>query len=189
MKTVLVVNGEQDWQAFFPGLVVRSCRLQASQWLYQDGILWLFDGAGSVRVDAVLWRLGAVKPHPNHRAVLELIRLAQVPCVNSASVLLRGYDRLSMLNELHMAGLPLLPMTIGIGDHVLNRIQPPLPVVVKVGNFHGGFGKARPMDASAWDDLKDVVFITDDYVTVEPYIDYVRDIRCLAVGDWWLCDT
>lgn len=28
-----------------------------------------------------------------------------------------------------------------------------------------------------------MLFITDDYVTIEPYIDYVRDIRYLAIND------
>ena len=100
MKSIVVVNGERDWQAFFPGLEVHFRRVQASRWLYQDGALWVFDASGGLRVEAVLWRLGAVNPHPSHRAVLELIRLAGVPCVNPAAVLLRGYDRLGMLNEL-----------------------------------------------------------------------------------------
>jgi hypothetical protein len=43
MRSILVVNGERDWQEFFPGLEVRSCRLQTSRWLYQDDALWMFD--------------------------------------------------------------------------------------------------------------------------------------------------
>ena len=27
------------------------------------------------------------------------------------------------------------------------------------------------------------MFAADDYVTSEPYLDYTRDVRCLAVGD------
>ncbi|MBN1429095.1 MAG: hypothetical protein JXB07_11970 [Anaerolineae bacterium] len=38
-------------------------------------------------------------------------------------------------------------------------------------------------DAEQWQDIKDVSFVSEDYVTLEPYIDYVADIRCLAIGD------
>src|SRR5690242_8549984 len=100
MKTLIVVNGEQHWQEQFPGIQVHFRRLQTSRWLYYDHKLWVVDGSGTLRVDGVLWRVGAIRPHPNHRAVLELIRLAKVPCMNPAAVLLRGFDRLAMLNEM-----------------------------------------------------------------------------------------
>ena len=183
MKTIVVVNGESDWQQFFPGLEVRMCRLQSSEWLLHDDQVWLFDAAGSVRVDAVLWRVGAIRPHPHHRAVLELLRFAQVPCVNPPTTLLRGYDRLSMLNELRELGLPLVPLTIAVGERVLERIEPELPAVVKVGNYHGGYGKIRPTDQTMWSEVVDLLFVADEYATIEPYVDYLRDIRCLAVGE------
>ncbi len=103
MQTLIVVNGEPDWQAYFPGIDVYQVRLQTSQWLYHDGHLWVFDSSDTIKVEQVLWRLGAIKPHPSHRTVLELLRFARVPCVNPVQVLLRGYDRLAMLNELREA--------------------------------------------------------------------------------------
>lgn len=182
MQTVIVVNGERDWQNYLPGLEVRRVRLQESQWLYLDGKLWVFDGQSS-RVDAVLWRLGAVRPHPNHRAVLEMLRMSGVLCVNPAKTLLRGYDRLSMLNELKEAGLPVVSCTVAVGERVLERLTPELPAVLKVGNYHGGFGKALSHDEAHWADLRDLAFTSEDYATIEPYIPYVRDIRCLAIGE------
>jgi len=181
-RTLVVVNGEQDWGDYLPGCTVHYRQLQTSRWLYHQGALWVFDRSGSVRVDAVLWRIGAIRPHPGHRAVLELIRLAGVPCVNPATVLLRGYDRLSMLNDLREAGLPVPEMTVALGDGMLDRFEPVLPCVVKVGNYHGGYGKARPRDAEQWADVRDLIFATEDYVTIEPYVEYARGIRCLAVG-------
>lgn len=183
MKTLIVVNGENDWQAYLPGIEVQQIRLQESKWLYQNGTLWAFHPAGVTRADGILWRVGAIKPHQSHRTVLELIRLAQVPCVNPVQVLLRGFDRLSMLNELREAGLPLLPYSVALGERILDLFQPALPAVVKAGNYHGSFGKARLEDENQWADVKDLLFVTDDYLTIEPYIDYVQDIRCLAVGE------
>ncbi len=182
MANIVVVNGEQYWQDYLPGHEVYFRRLQTSRWLLEKGRLFVRDASGALRVDAVLWRLGAVKPSNQHRAVLELIRLAGIPCVNPARTLLRGYDRLSMMAELKEAGLTVVPPVIGVGEHVLEGVEPGFPAVVKVGNFHGGAGKALVRDSEAWSDVKDMAFITDDYITVEDYVPYVRDIRCLAVG-------
>lgn len=182
MKNVIVVNGERDWQAFLPGLNVRQRWLQSCAWIYQDGALWVADREGALRVDGVLWRLGAVRPEPAHRTALELIRLAGVPCVNPAATLLRGYDRLGMLNELRAGGLPIHLATAVSGPAALARIEPELPAVAKAGNLHGGWGKALLRDRESWNDLRDVLFISEDHVTLEPYIAYVRDIRVLDVG-------
>lgn len=183
MQTLIVVNGEDYWGDYFPEYQVHRCRLQASKWLWRDGELWVFDASGAVRVDAVLWRLGAVRPHANHRAVLETIRLANVRCVNSASMLLRGYDRLSMLNEVREVGLPMLPFSVAVGDRVLETFEPSFPSVIKIGNLHGGWGKARAENREQWSDISDLAFISEDYATVEPFIDYAQDVRCLLIGE------
>src|SRR4051812_23331880 len=116
MKTIIVVNGEQYWQEYFAGYQVQYRRLQTSKWLYHEDKLWVVDQSGMTRVDGVLWRVGAIRPHPNHRSVLELIRLAQIPCMNPASTLLRGFDRLSMLNEMRSAGLPVIRFSAMVGE-------------------------------------------------------------------------
>ncbi|MEZ0276867.1 MAG: hypothetical protein ACAH88_18300, partial [Roseimicrobium sp.] len=103
MKNIVVVNGALDWNPWFPGCDVKQVQVQSSRWLVQDGRLWIVDRAGTHRPDGILWRLGAVNPEPMHRACLEMIRLTRTPCVNPASALLRGYDRLSMLVELKEA--------------------------------------------------------------------------------------
>jgi ribosomal protein S6--L-glutamate ligase len=183
MKTLVVINGEDYWARYFPEYEVHHRRLQTSRWLLRDSVMWNFDSTGAIRVDAVLWRLGAVRPHLLHRATLETVRLANVPCVNSAQTLLRGYDRLAMLSELREIGLPMLPFTVALGDRVLEMQQPELPAVVKIGNLHGGWGKARAENSEQWQDICDLAFINEEYATVEPYIDYAQDVRCLAVGD------
>ncbi len=183
MKNVVVVNGEGDWAAYLPGYAVYQTRLQTSRWLWHDGHLYVIDSAGTVRVDGVLWRVGAIRPRPAHRAVLEMIRMAGVACVNPARALLLGFDRLGMLNELREAGLPVINCSVAVGDSTLDRIIPTLPAVIKAGNYHGGLGKARPVDEEQWNELRDLLFATEDYFTIEPYIDYVRDIRCLIAGD------
>jgi ribosomal protein S6--L-glutamate ligase len=183
MQTLLVVNGEDYWTDYFPDLNVRPCRLQDSRWHLREDGLWVLDGARWIRVDAVLWRLGAVRPHPSHRSALEIIRLSGVPCFNAASVLLRGYDRLAMLSELREIGLPTVPFSVALGDRVLEREQPHFPCVIKIGNLHGGWGKARAANSEQWSDILDLSFASEDYATVEPFIDYEQDVRCLCIGE------
>ncbi len=188
MKNIIVVNGETDWQEYFPGYHIHSRRIQNSSWLYHQNTLWVFDTSGSLRVDAVLWRVGAIKPQPEHRSALELIRMAGIPCLNPAAILLKGYDRLSMLNELREAGLPVQTFSVALGERMLDLLHPDFPAVLKVGNFHGGFGKMRVENEGQWADARDMAFVTSEYATLEPYIDYTQDIRCLAVGDQNLGD-
>ena len=183
MRSLVVVNGENWWPTYFPGADVHHRRLQNSQWLWQNRELWVFDATGGVRVEAVLWRVGAIRPHPSHRAALEMIRLSGVPCVNPAAALLRGYDRLSMLCELRECEIPLLDFAVALGENMLQQVSQTLPLVLKIGNWHGGYGKAQATTASQWADLKDVAFAADDYAAVEPFINYKRDIRCLAIGE------
>ena len=184
VKNLLVVGGAFDFRADFPDYTVLMRPLDGARWLlHEDKTLWLFDARGATRIDAVLWRVGAIRPRPQHRQALELIRLSRVPCVNSAQTLLRGFDRLSMLAELREVGVPLISFQAALGEGVLERTEPKLPCVLKVGNWHGGLGKARLTTSETWADARDLAAATAEYATLEPFIDYRRDVRVMSVGD------
>ncbi|NVJ23739.1 MULTISPECIES: ATP-grasp domain-containing protein [Myxococcus] len=180
---IVVVNGERHWPTYFPEAEVIPVRLQDSCWVLREGVLWCITREAAVRVDGVFWRVGAIRPDPRHRTVLELVRLSGVPCVNPARTLVRCHDRLSMLAELREAGLPVIPFDVALGDDMVRRIARPAPFVVKVGNHHGGYGKALVREESEWFEVADLLFAADDYAAVEPFIDYRRDVRCLAIRD------
>jgi ribosomal protein S6--L-glutamate ligase len=184
-KSLVLVNAEEYWDYHFTDYEVHRIRLQTSRWMLRDGKLRIYDPSvgRAVTADALFWRLGATRPFPNHRTALELARYSQIPCVNSAEVLLKGLDRLSMLNELRTIGLPVVPFTAIAGPPLLSQLPPQLPSIIKVGSYHAGYGKMKLSTLEQWQDMVDFVFITEDYLTIEPYIDYVRDVRCLAVGD------
>ena len=181
--TLMVVNGAYDWSAHFPDFDVVHVRVQHSRWVLEGGALRVSDHRGAWRPDVLLWRLGAVTPHPSHRAVLELVRLSGVTCVNPARALLRGYDRLSMLAELREAGLPVVPFDVAVGQGALASLAARSPAVLKAGNLHGGDGKARAMTDDHWRELTSLAALAHDYVSVEPFLDYARDIRCMIVGE------
>lgn len=183
MKTILVVNGETSWEGYFRDFKVERKLIQTSEWLLKNGKLVVLDEEGIVEPDLILWRLGAIKPEPKHRTVLEIIRHSGVPCVNDAATLLQGYDRLGMLQVLKSCGLPVIPFEVASSASQLKNIGMPFPFVVKAGNYHGGFGKALVENEKQWQDIKDVLHMSSDYVTVEKFIHYDRDIRYLACGD------
>ena len=184
MKTLLIVGGAVDFAPDFPRIRVEARRLQNARWvLRDDNSLYFVNGAGSFRVDGVLWRVGAIRPLAEHRHALELIRLAGVPCVNSAGTLLRGFERLSMLAELREVGVPVVPFSAHLGEATLENEKPLLPCVLKVGNWHGGIGKARLRSLPEWADARDLAIASSDYATVEPFIEYQRDVRVLMVGE------
>ena len=184
MKTLLVVGGAFDFRAELPEFNVVARALGGAKWILRDdNALFLLDREGALRVDGVLWRVGAIRPLPEHRHALELIRLAGVPCVNATPTLLRGFERLSMLAELREIGVPMLPYTATLGEGVLENIEPDLPCVLKVGNWHGGIGKARLDAPENWQDARDLAVASGDYATVEPFINYRRDVRVLVVGE------
>ena len=180
-STIAVVNGERYWHEFLPDFAVRYCQLQTSQWFYDGEDLIVTDAQGTTRIDAVLWRVGALRLVPLYRAVLEMIRLSDKVCVNSPATLLRGFDRLAMRCEMRQINIPLVPQIIATGRNALELARANFPCVVKIGNFHAGLGKIKVDDAAIFDDVKDLSFAADDYVTIEPFIDYVRDVRCLII--------
>ncbi|HRG90014.1 MAG TPA: ATP-grasp domain-containing protein [Chitinophagales bacterium] len=183
MEKILIVNGEAYWQDHLPGYSVEQKKIQDTDWLLKDNKLYALDKNGVCVPDKILWRVGAIRPNAHHRTALDLIQLSGVPCVNAANVLAKGYDRLTMLGVLKECGLPVIPFNAVSTSRQINNIQIPFPFVVKAGNYHGGFGKVLVDSEQKWQDIKDLLFVTEDYITVEPFINYERDIRYLAVGD------
>lgn len=183
METILVINGETYWQDYLPDYKVEQKRIQTTDWILKEGQLYAIDQEGVCKPDKILWRVGAIRPNAKHKAALDIIQLSGVHCVNSAKTLSKGFDRLTMLNVLKECDLPVIPFNVATTSIQLKNIEIPFPFVVKAGNYHGGFGKVLVNDEDKWQDIKDLLFISEDYVTIEPFINYERDIRYLAVGD------
>lgn len=183
MKTILIINGEKYWNDYFAGFDVVQKKVQTSEFIVKDGKLYVIDSEGVCEPDIVFWRLGAINPEAKHRNILELIEYSGVPCVNSVSTLLIGYDRLSMLNKLKKIGLPVIDFNVATNTTQLKNLEMQFPFIVKVGNHHGGFGKSKVSTEEQWEELKDLLFIHQDYVTTERFIDYKYDIRYLAIND------
>ncbi len=183
MKKVLIVNGEQYWADILSEFEVVQKSIQNTSWIIKNGRLFIADSEGVFEPDGILWRVGAIKPTRIQTDALNLIELAGIPCVNSAATLKVGFDRLSMLAAIKNQGLPVINFNVVTKSTHLKNIKMEFPFVVKAGNYHGGFGKVLIEDEKKWQDINDLLFVTDCYITIEPYINYVRDIRYLAIAD------
>ncbi len=184
---IIVVNGEPDWAPYFTGFEVEPIRIQDAGWVLRGGELWCLTSSSATLVEGVLWRLGAVRQDWRQRAALNAIRLASVPCVSSSTSLLRCWDRIAMLAELREAGIPTVEFDLAIGDRLVKRHGREFPFIVKVGSHHGGFSKALIEDGTQWSQIADLLFCADDFMTVEPYVEHERDLRCLMIGDQAWC--
>lgn len=183
MKKILVVNGENYWQDFFPNFEVVKKQIQDTSWVLKGNDLFVADKKSVIKPDAILWRIGAIKPSAIQTNALNLIELSKTPCVNSANTLKKGFDRLSMLSQMKMLGMPVIAFDVVTHSNMLKNIKKPFPFVVKVGNYHGGYGKVLIENEEKWQDIQDLLFISNDYVSVEPYINYKYDIRYLIIKD------
>jgi len=183
MKKVLIVNGEKYWKDLLPEFEVVQKLIQNTSWVLKEGRLLVIDSEGVIEPDAILWRVGAIKPTAIQTTALNLIDLANIPCINPARTLKIGFDRLSMLSILKKIDLPVIDFNVVTKSTHLKNMEINFPFVVKVGNYHGGFGKVLIEDEKKWQDIKDLLFVTEDYITIEPFIPYVRDIRYIVVND------
>ena len=183
MKTILVVNGEKYWKDILPAYNVVQKSIQHTSWILKSGKLYVSDQNGVVKPDAILWRVGAIKPSEIQTNALDLIALAGIPCVNSPETLKIGFDRLSMLATIKKLGLSVIDFDVVTRFTDLKNIKMEFPFVVKVGNYHGGFGKVLVEDERKWQDIQDLLFVTEHYITIEPYINYIRDIRYIAINN------
>ncbi|WP_196887379.1 RimK family alpha-L-glutamate ligase [Aureivirga sp. CE67] len=183
MKKILVINGEKYWQDFLPEFEVTQKYIQNTSWILRDGKLFITDADGVISPDAILWRVGAIRPSEIQTTALNLIALSGIPCINSAETLKIGFDRLSMLSRIKKLGLPVIDFNVVTKSNHLKNIKIDFPFVVKVGNYHGGFGKVLVENEKHWQDIQDLLFVTENYISIEPYINYVRDIRYIVIQD------
>lgn len=183
MKKILVVNGEKYWKDYLPEFDVVQKAIQDSSWILRDEKLYVADANGVFEPDGILWRVGAIAPSEIQTTALNLIELSGIPCVNAAETLKIGFDRLSMLSAIRKQGLPVIDFNVVTRPSLLKNIKMKFPFVVKAGNYHGGYGKVLVEDEKKWQDIQDLLFVTGHYITTEPYINYKRDIRYIAVND------
>jgi ribosomal protein S6--L-glutamate ligase len=179
-NAILVVGGDQKAFDSEDYAVIHAISF-AVELVYHQHKLCLVHNARLVKISSVIWRAELESIGQHERAVLEIIRRSGIPCINTAKCLLDNNDRVASKTTLREAGLPIVEDDIIKGKMAFLHYQPRFPCVLKIGDNHGGFGKARVNSNAEWEDVMDLAAVSRDYVCIEPFIKYIRDVRYLLV--------
>lgn len=134
--------------------------------------------------DLVLWRAQGGRDAALQHAALSLVAASSAICVNSAESLLRFGTRFLNDGALRKDGLPVIESCKMLGANALSYYYTPrFPAVLKLGNWHMGYGKFKISDLESWNDAVDMAAIIQDIASIEPFIHYSRDLRILLVGN------
>jgi len=182
MKLCVAVVGESNWKSTDEWDVISfaNCR-DLCLYLHGDSLNVFVSGRPWRRLDAVLWRLQFDQDSALETTQLQIIEASGVPCINSAKTMLSFGSRIGSYAAMSKAGLPIVTQTILSGTRNLSFLKVNLPIVLKCGNAHMGYGKAVCRTPENWEDFCDVAHLMDQFVCVEPLIPYIRDIRCLCI--------
>lgn len=134
-------------------------------------------------------------PHEHdHRNKLLAFMHAGIPSVNSLESVYMCLSRpivhgaLKQLMSRHTSdgavaenGLPLIKQNF-YSSHRSLQFTPPFPVVVKVGDVHAGFGKAKVCDHHRLADLTSIIALHGDHCSVESFVDSDYEIRIQKIG-------
>lgn len=127
----------------------------------------------------------------DYRNVLYGFAHANIPCINSIDSLIMCLERpvvfgqlAAIQKRLGKEQFPLIEQVFYSGAKPM-RAAPAMtyPVVSKVSFPHAGFGKIKVDSHHAFDDLRTVVAIHDDYSSAEPYLNGMYDLRIQKIGD------
>eukprot|EP00300_Choanocystis_sp_HF-7_P029399 c3620_g1_i1.p1 GENE.c3620_g1_i1~~c3620_g1_i1.p1 ORF type:complete len:405 (-),score=51.15 c3620_g1_i1:61-1203(-) len=145
------------------------------------------------RVDIVLVRsmVRGLTPDVDHRSTLFGLRYAGVPAVNSWESIVACVERpwlhaalFDIKTRLGADAFPLISQTFYPNPSSVS-FPPDFPLVAKVGCAEAGYGKIRILDDGQLADVRSVLMIHKDYVTMEPLVPMevrVCDLRIQKIG-------
>jgi len=190
MEINILVLGEETW-VVDPGVTL-YCEKDYSKvniyHVHNKGLFYLRKDFSWVKIDGIIWRGQFESNSEKQKYILEIIKLSDVTCINHPDVTLNCSSNLSMYYALFKAKMPVLQKQISsFGKSTLDFIEPDLPCVCKLGNYHMGYGKMLVRNSETWRDFIDTAVLLNEPITIEPYINYKVDIRCLYIGGQMKC--
>jgi len=114
--------------------------------------------------------------------------IANIPSVNSLESIFCSTERATNIAELYKIQarlgkdkFPLVPITYFPNTEDVFHVKN-LPVVAKVGSSCAGFGKMKFTD-NQFSDFATTLAMFKEYVTLEPFVTNVGDVRIQKIGD------
>jgi len=184
-ELLILVVGEDRWPKQKGVLTFNFKTLDKSGVRASSNILQVHDTDGNWRtVSGVIWRHQFDESFKHEHAFLEMILLANVPCLNRAECMRQNGSRISTYATLIRSGMPVVPSEWFLGAAGYGYFyKPAYPVVLKVGDWHMGYGKMKVPCQEVWLDAVDMAAITHEHISIEPFVEYIREMRCLLVGN------
>eukprot|EP00501_MAST-03F_sp_TOSAG23-6_P001117 GSMAST32.ASY1.ANO1.1160.1 assembled CDS len=149
-----------------------------------------FDSRKLIKPDFVLVRneVRGVGAGTDWRKILYGFMYSQVPSLNSWESIIMFCERpishaslLTIRSRLGEDVFPVIPQSY-YENHGNMMWWEDFPVVCKIGHGQAGYGKIKIENKNRFDDVKSILATTNQYCTVEPFINGAFDLRIQRIG-------
>lgn len=188
MRRNILVIGENDWPKTIDDNIDIYCFKNPNDVnLYSDEsetLYFLSNYNTWEQVSYVFWRCQFFDNYAVEHKILDLIAFTKTRCINMAETNIRYGHNIAMFNAMRECKLPIITRRFAIGKKSTSYIQPQHTIeVFKVGDYHRGYAKSIIRDKETFQDTIDMAWCMNDIQSLEPYVDYARDIRILKIGN------
>lgn len=144
--------------------------------------------ANHIKPDFLLIRQNLRDACENYKNLLLGFRYGGVPSINSIESIYNFQDKpwvhahlLEIQKKVGKENFPLIEQAF-YPNHKDMVHKGAYPCVFKIGHAHGGLGKVRVETPGSFQDLASVVAVSDQYCTVEEYIEAKYDLHVFKIG-------
>jgi len=144
--------------------------------------------ASHIKPDFLLIRQNLRDAGENYKNLLLGFRYGGVPSINSIESIYNFQDKpwvhahlLEIQRKVGKENFPLIEQAF-YPNHKDMVHKGVYPCVFKIGHAHGGLGKVRVETPGSFQDLASVVAVSDQYCTVEEYIEAKYDLHVFKIG-------
>jgi len=207
--TLLVIDDHNtNWSSYFQGRqVLGDWDIRVEQAEFKDITVSATTQAGVVvtiaedrsrgratrnfKPDFLLIRQNLKDATEDYKNVLLGFQYGGIPSINSLKSIYNFQDKpwvyahlMDIQRTVGADNFPLISQNY-YPDHRTMEPTGYFPCVFKVGHAHGGLGKVKVENQTAFQDLTSVVAVSGQYVTVEEYVEAKYDLHIFKIGDFY----
>lgn len=207
--TLLVIDDHNtNWSSYFQGRqVLGDWDIRVEQAEFKDITVSATTQAGVVvtiaedrsrgratrnfKPDFLLIRQNLKDATEDYKNVLLGFQYGGIPSINSLKSIYNFQDKpwvyahlMDIQRTVGADNFPLISQNY-YPDHRTMEPTGYFPCVFKLGHAHGGLGKVKVENQTAFQDLTSVVAVSGQYVTVEEYVEAKYDLHIFKIGDFY----